>query len=210
MTRESHIIALIGACLYSACAVAADVIYVSKTAGGKSAYTVQPVDASSRAIVMALTSTEVVATREATVRRALSTGQTVSSQQASIGDMVRKVADEYSVNSALVLAVIAVESNFNTNAVSPKGALGLMQLMPGTAKRFGVGNAFDPEQNIRGGVRYLSELADMFDNDLDLVLAAYNAGENAVLRYKLRVPPFPETINYVKQVRQHLYRLLEN
>ena len=95
-------------------------------------------------------------------------------------------------------AVIQVESDFNPRCVSKKGARGLMQLMPGTAKRYGVKDVHDPADNIRGGVRYLADLLRMFGDDLPRVLAAYNAGENAVLRYG-GIPPYDETQTYVKR-----------
>ena len=113
--------------------------------------------------------------------------------------IVDHVADDYAVDKALVQAVIHAESAFNARAISPKGASGLMQLMPETAQRYGVRDIFDPEQNIMGGVRYLRYLLETFDHDLRLALAAYNAGENSVLRYR-GVPPFPETVNYVNRV----------
>ncbi|HEX6732428.1 MAG TPA: lytic transglycosylase domain-containing protein, partial [Pyrinomonadaceae bacterium] len=89
---------------------------------------------------------------------------------------------------------------FNSRAVSPKGARGLMQLMPGTAARFGVRNAHDASQNISGGTRYLKQLLNRFNNRVDLVLASYNAGEGAVAKYGNRVPPYRETRNYVKRI----------
>lgn len=101
---------------------------------------------------------------------------------------------------ALVAAVIAVESGFNEKAVSPKGAKGLMQLMPGTAKRYGVSDVFDPAQNIQGGTAYLKYLMALFNNDIQLTLAAYNAGEHAVVKYGHRIPPYPETRKYVQLV----------
>jgi soluble lytic murein transglycosylase-like protein len=113
--------------------------------------------------------------------------------------IVDEAADYYAVDKALVQAVIHAESDFNTHAVSVKGARGLMQLMPETAERYGVHDLFDPKQNIMGGVRYLRDLLDDFGNNLRLALAAYNAGESSVLRYG-GVPPFPETINYVERV----------
>jgi soluble lytic murein transglycosylase-like protein len=113
--------------------------------------------------------------------------------------IVDEAADYYAVDKALVQAVIHAESDFNTHAVSVKGARGLMQLMPETAERYGVHDLFDPKQNIMGGVRYLRDLLDDFGNNLRLALAAYNAGENSVLHYG-GVPPFPETINYVERV----------
>lgn len=116
-------------------------------------------------------------------------------------DEVLAVAREYAVDLDLIHAVIATESNYISNAVSPKGAAGLMQLMPPLAKKYGVTDAFDAVQNIRGGVQYLRYLLGAFDGNIELVLAAYNAGEGAVLKYGRRVPPFPETINYVRTVQ---------
>jgi soluble lytic murein transglycosylase-like protein len=118
---------------------------------------------------------------------------------------VQSVAREYGVDIDLIHAVIATESNYVSNAVSPKGAIGLMQLMPPTAKKYGIVNLFDAIQNIRAGTQYLRHLLTAFDGDIELVLAAYNAGERAVLKYGRKVPPFPETINYVRVV-QGTYR----
>lgn len=104
------------------------------------------------------------------------------------------------IHPDLLRAVIVVESGFNSNAVSRRGAQGLMQLMPATAKFYGVKNAFDPAQNIAGGARYLRVLLDRYDDDLHLVLAAYNAGESAVERAGRRIPPYKETRAYVPRV----------
>jgi soluble lytic murein transglycosylase-like protein len=112
--------------------------------------------------------------------------------------LIDEAAKAFDVNPLLVDSVIQVESNYNPFAVSPKGAQGLMQLMPGTAQRFGVTDSFDPKQNIEAGVRYLKFLQDTFQDDR-LAIAAYNAGEKAVAKYK-DVPPYPETINYVAKV----------
>lgn len=101
---------------------------------------------------------------------------------------------------ALIHAVISAESGYNPFARSPKGAAGLMQLMPATAKRYGVTNRLDPAQNIQGGARYLRDLVRMFNNDLQLAVAAYNAGENAVVRHGNRIPPYSETMTYVPRV----------
>ena len=114
--------------------------------------------------------------------------------------IVRRVAREVAVSPRLLHAVITVESGYDPRAVSPKGAKGLMQLMPDTAQRFGAWNLFDPQQNVRAGGRYLRWLLDDFRGDVRLALAAYNAGEDAVLRYGRRIPPFPETIDYVPRV----------
>jgi soluble lytic murein transglycosylase-like protein len=117
-----------------------------------------------------------------------------------IAALVATLAPEYDLDADLVLAVITVESAFQSDAVSPRRALGLMQLMPETAARFGVTRALDPEENIRGGMKYLRWLRDYFDGDLVLVLAAYNAGEGAVERFG-GVPPFPETKAYIEKIR---------
>jgi soluble lytic murein transglycosylase-like protein len=116
---------------------------------------------------------------------------------------VDRIAAEQSVPAELIHSVIQVESNYNPNAVSPKGALGLMQLIPATARRFGVADAFDPVENIRGGAAYLKYLLDLYAGNYTLALAAYNAGEGAVARYG-DVPPFQETRNYVKLVARQL------
>lgn len=115
---------------------------------------------------------------------------------------VQKVARTYKLDPKLIDAVISVESAYDPAAVSHKGAQGLMQLMPDTAKRFDVSDPFDPVANMHGGARYLRWLMDRFDSDLDLVLAAYNAGEGALQRYGNRIPPYEETRNYVERVRE--------
>ena len=112
---------------------------------------------------------------------------------------IREAAERYGVEEALIKAVIRVESGFNSRAVSPKGARGLMQLMPGTASILGVRNSFDPRQNIDGGVRHLRGLIDRFGNDLKLALAAYNAGEQAVVTHG-GIPPYRETRDYVTRI----------
>jgi soluble lytic murein transglycosylase-like protein len=111
---------------------------------------------------------------------------------------VEETAKTYEVSPALVDSVIQVESNYNARAVSPKGAQGLMQLMPATARRFGVRDTFDPKQNVEGGVKYLKFLQETFKDDR-LAIAAYNAGEGAVQKFG-NVPPYPETMNYVAKV----------
>ncbi|MGA7178369.1 MAG: lytic transglycosylase domain-containing protein [Thiobacillaceae bacterium] len=119
--------------------------------------------------------------------------------------LVDKVSTVYGVDSALIHAVISVESGYDPKARSRKGAAGLMQLMPKTAKRYGVVNAFDPAQNLDGGARYLRDLLGIFDHNVDLALAAYNAGETAVVRHHNQIPPFRETLHYVPRVLD-LYR----
>jgi hypothetical protein len=114
-------------------------------------------------------------------------------------ELINAIAVENGVDPALVKAIIRAESNFDHRAVSRKGAQGLMQLMPGTAYRYAVGDAFEPADNIRGGVRYLRFLQDLFPGQLHLAVAAYNAGENAVLRHN-GIPPYAETREYVTRV----------
>jgi soluble lytic murein transglycosylase-like protein len=116
---------------------------------------------------------------------------------------IARVAGRTGVEARLLNAVIAVESAYNPKAVSPKGAAGLMQLMPDTARRYGVTDRFDPDQNLLGGALYLRDLMARFDNQLELALAAYNAGEGAVERHGRRVPPFAETLRYVPRVLGH-------
>ena len=120
--------------------------------------------------------------------------------KARFDQVVEQTAQNYGLDSALLHAVISVESGYNPDAKSPKGASGLMQLMPGTALRYGVANALDPVQNLQGGAKYLRDLLKLFNSDLQLTLAAYNAGENAVLRYGNQIPPYRETANYVPRV----------
>lgn len=114
--------------------------------------------------------------------------------------IIDSAAESAEIENALVHAVISAESGYNQNAVSPKGATGLMQLMPATARRYGVTNIYDPVQNIQAGARYLRDLMRMFNNDLKLAVAAYNAGENAVIRHGNQIPPYRETMNYVPKV----------
>ena len=109
----------------------------------------------------------------------------------------------------LLYAIMHRESSFKRNALSPKGARGLMQLMPGTAARFGVTNIFDPQQNIEGGVKYIRILLNMFDGDVRLALAGYNAGEGAVLKYRRNVPPYRETQEYVRRISER-YALMRD
>ena len=126
-----------------------------------------------------------------------------SAMRARYSSQVLAAAQETSVEPALIHAVISVESGYNPAARSHAGAVGLMQLMPQTAVRYGVTDRLDPAQNIQGGARYLRDLKVMFANNLQLVLAAYNAGENAVMKYGRRIPPYRETIAYVPKVMFH-------
>jgi len=118
----------------------------------------------------------------------------------AIDQLIRTNASRFGIDPYLVFLVIEKESRFHTRAVSPKGAMGLMQLMPGTARRLGVRKPFEAAENIRGGTQYMKELMDMFGGKVDLVLASYNAGEGAVLKYGRNIPPYRETRDYVKTI----------
>jgi soluble lytic murein transglycosylase-like protein len=123
-----------------------------------------------------------------------------ATRQREFDDLIDLYAREQGISADLVRAVIQAESNFNPRAVSAKGAMGLMQLMPATARELGVGNPFHPAENIRGGVTYLARLLDRYDQNVELALAAYNAGAANVERYGNAVPPFRETRDYVKKI----------
>ena len=134
-------------------------------------------------------------------RRSLS--KYLLAKQRQYSQLVNEVARKHDLKPALLHAVITVESAYNPKAVSHAGAIGMMQLMPATAKRFGVNDPYDPKQNIAGGTRYLRFLIKDFDGDLKLALAAYNAGEGAVKRYGNKIPPYKETRHYVRKVLRY-------
>jgi len=127
-------------------------------------------------------------------------GKNVSGRQ--YDQIIRRIAQEYNVDPNLIHSIIRAESNYDSQAVSPKGAVGLMQLMPETAKEYGVNDRYDPVENIEGGVKFLKDLFKTYDQKNDLVLAAYNAGPEAVKKHK-GVPPFPETIQYIQRVKSY-------
>ncbi len=132
-----------------------------------------------------------------------------STGDASIDTYIVESGTRNGVDPVLLYSIMHRESSFKRMAVSNKGARGLMQLMPGTAARFGVKNIFDPRQNIEGGTRYIRFLLDMFDGDVGLTLAGYNAGEGAVLKYGRRVPPYSETQEYVRRISER-YNLMRD
>jgi hypothetical protein len=141
--------------------------------------------------------------RGAAVEPHLVASGAVTSAPEGITALIAEIAAREGVEDALVHSVIRAESNYNPWAISPKGAQGIMQLIPSTARRFGVANTFDPRENIEGGVRYLKFLLDYYNNDYPKAIAAYNAGENAVDRFG-GIPPFPETRDYVLRVAKNL------
>jgi len=127
----------------------------------------------------------------------------------TIDDLIVESGRRNSVDPLLLYAIMHQESTFKRQAISPKGARGLMQLMPGTALRFGVSNIFDPRQNIEGGARYMRFLLDQFDGDVPLALAGYNAGEGAVMKYGYNIPPYSETQEYVRRITKR-YALIRD
>ena len=128
---------------------------------------------------------------------------------AQVDGYITDAATRHGLDPLLVYSVMHQESSFKQRAISPKGARGLMQLMPGTAARFGVTNIFDPKQNIEGGARYMKFLLNRFDGNLSLALAGYNAGEGAVDKYGWRIPPYAETQKYVRRISRR-YSMLRD
>lgn len=134
---------------------------------------------------------------------------TLSTGNPAIDGFIEEFSGLYNVDPLLIYAQMNQESTFNGRAVSPKGAGGFMQLMPDTARRFGVTNVYNPKQNIKAGVKYMRWLLDKFSGDMRLALAAYNAGEGAVMKYGNKIPPYRETQNYVARIMTH-YELITN
>jgi len=125
--------------------------------------------------------------------------QVIGNLRQKYDGMIKSIARKHAVEPSLVHSIIDAESNYDAFALSPKGAAGIMQLMPETAKEYGVKNLFDPRENIEGGVKYLKDLFALFKGEKKLVLAAYNAGQEAIKKFK-GIPPYPETRNYIKKV----------
>nr|WP_226383487.1 lytic transglycosylase domain-containing protein [Burkholderia mayonis] len=138
----------------------------------------------------------------------MSARATVDAKESMFADVIEEASRTFRIQPELLRAVIDVESQYNPRAFSKKGARGLMQLMPETAKRFSAADMFNPRDNVLTGARYLRLLLDLFKGDIELALAAYNAGENAVIRAGYRVPSFPETRQYVPQVMTRYRKLL--
>lgn len=157
-------------------------------------------DAHGRLVRTIVVTPRVIQPRVVDTQAAATVNASPAAPSATVPELVEATARKYDVDPLLVHSVISVESGYNPYAVSPKGAQGLMQLMPGTARRFGVSNSFDPAENIEGGVRYLKYLSTLFPNDPRLAVAAYNAGEGAVWKYNYQIPPYAETEQYVYKV----------
>ena len=132
-----------------------------------------------------------------------SSNKSLSKRRSNYHSLILANARRYRLSPGLLHAVIHAESAYNPSAVSSAGAQGLMQLMPGTAARYGVSDSFNPVENVRGGAAYLRDLLDMFDQDLRLALAGYNAGEGAVMKHGRKIPPYAETQGYVRKVLQY-------
>ena len=129
-------------------------------------------------------------------------GWSIKAHRSEYNSLIQSAAVRFGVDVDLLHAVIKAESAYRSNAISPAGAVGLMQLMPATAKRYGVTDRYDPADNINGGTRYLRDLLEQFKHNTKLAVAAYNAGENAVIKYGNQIPPYPETQKYVERVMQ--------
>jgi soluble lytic murein transglycosylase-like protein len=166
-------------------------LYSWKDATGRLIISDAPKDPAAKTYAVAYVGTSFGVTRTPATKRRVT----------EFDDLIVEHATQHSLHPDFVRAVIQAESAFNPRARSVKGAMGLMQLMPGTAAEYGVTNAYDPVQNIRAGVSYLKSLLVRFGNDVSLALAAYNAGPRAVEKYGRAVPPYKETRNYVSKIR---------
>ena len=179
--------------------VSAATVYVYKDARGSTVITNRASNDKSLKLIKTYTPSASV--------RALGAGgrsytrRSLSPRSSEFDRMIYQLADSYKLDRALVKAIIQIESSFNPRALSPKGAQGLMQLMPATATRYKVLDPFDAQQNLRGGMQFFADLMKRYQNDIRLALAAYNAGAGAVSKYQ-GIPPYPETQAYVSQVMQ--------
>jgi soluble lytic murein transglycosylase-like protein len=192
---------LLAAILAVVAASAQAEIYRYVDSKGKSVFTDHPIASPGHTLVWRSSVGKVGKYARLGKKKSRKSGKTLTWRNKKQYDpMIRKVARQAKVSPELLHAVVQAESAYNPKAKSHAGAMGLMQLMPATAERYGVANAWDPNQNLSGGARYLRDLLDMFNNNLRLALAAYNAGEGAVKKYGNRIPPYPETRNYVTKV----------
>jgi soluble lytic murein transglycosylase-like protein len=180
-------------CAWGAASSAEAQIYMLRQADGTIVLSDKPLGPGAKTFRVENASTNVRATRPTAA----------SIRSSSYDDLIEEHAAKQNLRVDLVRAVIQVESGFNPRAFSNKGAMGLMQLMPATAKELGVRNPYDPTQNIRGGTAYLRQLLDKFNGDEALALAAYNAGAGAVTKYGEKIPPYRETREYVEKIRAH-------
>ena len=197
MTTSPRSLSSLAACLWMLCAAASAnaQIFGAVDSSGAVVLTNLPGDAGMTVVVAAPPTPPLVASAGV---GDLTAG--LLPEPAAYRALVAEAAKASALNPALLHAVIKIESSYNPRAVSKKGAQGLMQLMPQTSRRLGVADPFSPRDNVMGGARYLRELLDLFDNNLELAVAAYNAGENAVIRAGYRLPPYPETQQYVPKV----------
>ena len=175
-------------------ALAGDAIYVAKDESGVPHFSSQPYDNSYSLYLRAQP------TLTGAKSKPSNTQSSIAVRRAAMAPYIQKVAAQHGIDPALLSAVAEIESGFNANAVSPKGAIGTMQLIPTTAADYGVTNPYDAQQNLDGGARYLKDLLAAHNGNLPLALAAYNAGKRNVNRHNQRIPPFNETMLYVPRV----------
>jgi soluble lytic murein transglycosylase-like protein len=194
VTLCRHGLTIILACMVATEYVMADTaIFVAHEPDGTPQFSSQPYGPSYQAYLR----DDAIAPRRATKSVAASSTARLQRQASAA---IHEAAQEHGIDPVLVNAIIAVESAYNPNAVSPKGAAGIMQLIPSTAAQYGVSNPYDLRQNLSGGIRYLKDLLTLYDGNHALAIAAYNAGQGNVLRHNNRIPPFRETMLYVPKV----------
>lgn len=202
LTGNHFLIAALAAFSLSAAKPAAADVFYFVAEDGTSHFSDQPSDSRHRLFL-----TVSGETRASSVEQRSRRG--LSEARHQLDGEILAAAQANRIDAALLHSVVGVESGYNPKAVSPKGALGLMQLMPDTARRYGVADPLNAAQNLHGGARHLRDLLDRFSDDKTLALAAYNAGAGAVMAHGRRIPPYPETIRYVPKVL-HLYERLRS